>query len=159
MKKMWVYGGIALVVLALCMALALYLHLIGQQRAIETRGKELALTRTQISEVLAVNAYYGTKDYLVIEGKTDSGEELVAWFHGEQGEVEKMSRLVSRQTVLNTLKKNHPAMEVLHIIPAKQENNKAWEVLFAEGRYLHYYYMDMYSGKFLKSYQLLKADT
>lgn len=148
-----------LLVLALCTAFSLYLHLLGQKRAIEKRGEELALSRTQISEVIAVHAYYGTKDYIVIEGKTENGEELVAWFHGEQGEVEKMSRLVPRQTVLTSLKKEHPAMEVIRIIPAKQDNNKAWEVLFADGKYLHYYYMDMYSGTFLKSYQLLKADT
>lgn len=159
MRKSWVYGALALLFVVLCSALALYLHLRGQQRAIEEQGKALALSRTQITEVTSVGTYYGKQDYIVIEGKTEDGEKLVAWFHGEQGEVEKMSRLIPKENVLEALAKDHPGMQLIHIIPAKQDNSKVWEVLFAEGDYFHYYYIDMYNGKFLKSYQLQKADT
>ncbi|GED12813.1 cell wall elongation regulator TseB-like domain-containing protein [Aneurinibacillus migulanus] len=156
MKKSWLYGILALVMLVLCSALAMYLHVQGQQQAIKEKGSELALTRTQMNEVTFVDTYYGKQDYIVVEGKTESGEKLVAWFHGDQGEVEKMSRLVPKENVLKALGKDHPSMQLIHIIPAKQDNKKVWEVLFTEGDIFHYYYIDMYNGKLMKAYKLPK---
>ncbi|ERI08316.1 DUF5590 domain-containing protein [Aneurinibacillus aneurinilyticus] len=159
MKKSWLYGVLALVMLVLCSVLAVYLHLQGQQRAIKEKGSELALTRTQMNEVTFVNTYYGKQDYIVVEGKTESGEKLVAWFHGDQGEVEKMSRLIPKENVLKALNKDHPNMQLSHIIPAKQDNKKVWEVLFTEGNDFYYYYIDMYNGKLMKRYKLPKMNT
>lgn len=156
MKKSWLYGILALVMLVLCSALAMYLHVQGQQQAIKEKGSELALTRTQMNEVTFVDTYYGKQDYIVVEGKTESGEKLIAWFHGDQGEVEKMSRLVPKENVLKALGKDHPSMQLIHIIPAKQDNKKVWEVLFTEGDIFHYYYIDMYNGKLMKAYKLPK---
>ncbi|AMA73533.1 DUF5590 domain-containing protein [Aneurinibacillus thermoaerophilus] len=159
MKKFWLYGLFVLLVAALCVATFIYLHLRGQQHAIIERGTELALTRTQINEVTSVDVYYGTEDYIVVRGKTQTGEKLVAWFQGEQGEVEKMSRLIPEENVIEALTKQYPNFQLIHIIPAKQGKQKMWEVLFEDGdNSLNYYYIDMYTGKFLKVYRVPIAE-
>jgi uncharacterized protein YpmB len=159
MRNSWLYGALGLLIIVFGSMLALYLHLHGQQRTVIERGEELALRHTQIREITSIEEYYGKEDYIVIEGKTEEGEKLVAWFHGEQGEVEKMSRLIPRENIMETLAKEHPGMQLIHLIPAKQDNKKAWEALFVEGKYLNYYYLDVYNGKFLKSYRLQRTDS
>ena len=83
----------------------------------------------------------------------------MAWFQGEQGEVEKMSRLIPEENVIEALTKQYPNFQLIHIIPAKQGKQKMWEVLFEDGdNSLNYYYIDMYTGKFLKVYRVPIAE-
>ncbi|WP_027417531.1 DUF5590 domain-containing protein [Aneurinibacillus terranovensis] len=157
--KNWLLGAAGLLLVILCVSLGLYLHLNGQQRTLLETGKTLAHEKTDINEVLSVDQYNGKVPYIVVQGITKKGEPLVAWFKGNQVDaVEDMNRLVSKKSVIQAIVNKNPRAEIIHVIPGEDGQQKFWEALFVDSKNkFNYYYIDMYTGQFIKSYQLQQA--
>ncbi|WP_052947681.1 cell wall elongation regulator TseB-like domain-containing protein [Aneurinibacillus tyrosinisolvens] len=158
MKRWIIYVVSGLVLLALWASFDLYWHVRSQQRNVTAQGTELAHEKTQIQEIDEVDTFHGKEDYLVVQGRTGQGQKQIAWFKDGAVDVENTDRVVSKESVIQAIKKENPQTEFVHVIPGKTGNDKFWEVLFLDKEHrFNYYYFDMHTGRFIKSYRLLKA--
>ena len=158
MKK-WIFTIVGFIlVVGLGVVLSFIFHLNGVGEDVRTQGEELARSRTPITQVESVDIYYGKEQCIVVQGKDNKGNPLMAWFVANTSEVDDAKKLVSQKSVVDTLKSNNPGMNILHVTPGKEGTQKFWEVVFldANGKY-NYYYVDMYTGKLFRTYGLEKA--
>lgn len=158
MKK-WIFIIVGLIlVLGLGVVFSFIFHLNGVGQDVRTQGEQLAHSRTPITQVESVDVYYGKEECIVVQGKDNNGQSLMAWFVANTSEVDHVEKLVTQKSVVDTLKSSNPGMKILHITPGKEGTQKFWEVVFldADGKY-NYYYVDMYTGKLFRTYGLEKA--
>ncbi|WCK56123.1 DUF5590 domain-containing protein [Aneurinibacillus sp. Ricciae_BoGa-3] len=148
--------GVIVFIMAGC--LVIYFHVTGQEQTIVDQAKAEAHAKTPINEVTAVDVYNGTRSYVTVQGKSRTGEPLIAWINGSKVNVEDMNRIVNKSGIITAIKQKNPGAYIVHVIPGQDGNQKFWEALFidSEDNY-NYYYVDIYSGQVTKTYRLQKA--
>jgi uncharacterized protein YpmB len=152
----FIFVGVIVFILAGC--LIIYFHVQGQERTIVDQAKAAAHARTPINEVTDVDVYNGGQSYVTVQGKSRTGEPLIAWINGSKIDVEDMNRIVNKAGIIQAIKKKNPGAYIVHVIPGQDGRQKFWEASFidSENNY-NYYYVDMYSGQVTKTYRLQKT--
>ncbi|HBI04902.1 MAG TPA: hypothetical protein DDY49_12840 [Paenibacillaceae bacterium] len=157
MKK-WILISLGIVLLiGVTVFLSFIFHLNGVVDDIQAQGESLARS-TPIKQVDEVDVYYGKEQCIVVQGKDAKGNPLMAWFINGKSEVDDAKKLVTRKSVVDTLKKSNSKIKILHVTPGKEGAKKFWEVVFLDkNEKYNYYYIDMYTGKLISTFLLEKA--
>lgn len=138
------------------MAYSLY----SQKQQLQTEGMTLARQFTAITSVDQVNMYNGKESFLVVEGKTDQNIPIIAWFKDQQlVRYEYRNSLKSEEGLEENIKQKIAVAGKIEAIPGMEDKTPLWEIRFTdqEGK-LNYYYYNMKSGDFIRSYRLQKME-
>ncbi len=153
--------GLTLILLVILWQLGqLTYHVMSEKNQWEEEGIALAKKNTAIKSVTKVSLFHGNHRYIVVEGVNASGIPMLAWFQEEglfEG-FEYMKDLVSIEQVKEKVKKDIPQAEFIRLQPGMENRRPLWEIVMKdqEGK-IGYYYYDMKSGEFIRSYRLQKV--
>jgi uncharacterized protein YpmB len=156
--KKWIFIIIGIVlIIGVTVFFSFLSHLNGVTEDIQAKGESLARS-TPIKKVDEVDLYYGKEECIVVQGKDAKGNPLMAWFINGKAEVDDARKLVTKKSVIDTLKKTNSSIKILHVTPGKEGDKKFWEVVFLDkNEKYNYYYIDMYTGKLISTFYLEKA--
>lgn len=159
--RSWLIGLSLVLLVIVWQAGQLTYHVLSEKNKWEERGMELAKKYTAIESITKVSLYHGDRSYLVVEGKNPSGIDMMAWFR-EEGAFEGyeyVKDLISVEQVKERMRKDIPQAEFVRLQPGMENRAPLWEVVMKdqEGK-LGYYYYDMKSGDFIRSYRLQKVE-
>lgn len=131
-------------------------HLLQEKNQWEAQGAKWAKEKTAMTEVDKVVPYNGEESYLAVEGKTAANGSLIAWYkNGQNVGLEYRKDIVSEDEISKKVSQMSPGAKILRVIPGFEKQKTLWEAVFLDsvGKY-NYYYFDMKSGNFIRSYQL-----
>lgn len=156
----WLIGLSLFFLIIVWQAGQLTYHVMSEKHQWEELGIELAKKYTAIVNITKVSLYNGEKSYIIVEGKNPAGIPMIAWFR-EEGLFERYEYakdLVSVQQVKQKVQTDIPQAEILRLLPGMENRKPLWEIVLKdqEGK-LGYYYYDMKSGEFIRSYRLQKV--
>jgi uncharacterized protein YpmB len=132
--------------------------LFSEKNTWETAGIELAKSQTGILHIDEVTQYHGEDSYLIVQGKSEQGVAMIAWFQNEKLiHFQYASDTTDKETITEKVFLAEGAIELKALRPALGQQKPLWEVVFIdeEGQY-NYQYYDMLSGEFVRSYRLQK---
>jgi uncharacterized protein YpmB len=146
---------IGLLAVAFALLYDLTSSVVGSQRAIEEQARKWAAERTSITQIEEIDEYRGKQAYAVVMGKNRVGTPVIAWMNEKEIHFDTMEHAVTKQSVLDAVKRGYPGGKILHVVPGLEENRRFWEaaVRDQEGRYLYIQY-DFYTGKVIKTYMV-----
>ncbi|MCA1030481.1 DUF5590 domain-containing protein [Bacillus timonensis] len=114
---------------------------------------EIAREKASIVTVDEVYTYYGSKEYQVVIGHNDKGENVIVWVPERKDKI--VSRLnsqgVTKKSVLKKLYEERKPKKIKSVKLGIERNIPIWEVIYYDQNdRLTYYYSDFQTGNFLK---------
>lgn len=160
MRK-WLIGLSLVFLILLWQVGQLTYHVVSEKNKWEELGIQLAKEYTAIEHITNVTLFHGSQSYIVVEGTNPAGVQMVAWFR-EEGIFERyeyVKDLVSVDQVKEKVKRDVPRAEFVRLQPGMENRAPLWEVVVRDsvGKFGYYYY-DMKSGEFLRSYRLQRVE-
>lgn len=160
MKK-WILLLVAVLVSLLWVMASLYVEINKELDIKQTNAINIAKKQTSIQTVSHVERYYGENAYQVIHGKTKKGHSIIVWVPEDKGKViyEDASKGLSEADVRNLILTSRNPKEIIDIRLGAIKKQPVWEVTYVDfqNRYT-FFYMDFYTGNFIKRYSLNKGD-
>lgn len=127
----------------------------------EKEGIMLALEFTAIEQVEKVSLYHGKDRYTVVQGKNASDIPMIAWFKDGSFEgFEYEKDVIPQERIEEQVRAQVKIKEWVRLQPGMEDRRPVWEaVLIDEENKFNYYYYDMLSGQFIRSYRLQKENS
>lgn len=159
--KNWLIGLSFLLVLVLWQSGHLLYNVLGEKSQWVDEGKALAGSYTEIEQVEKVSQYHGKASYIVVQGKNAAGQPITAWFRDGLFEgVAYDQELIQAEVIQEKVSDQVKVKEWIRIQPGMEDRRPLWEaVLIDEDNKFNYYYYDMKSGQFIRSYRLQKVSS
>ncbi|MEW9669808.1 DUF5590 domain-containing protein [Ammoniphilus sp. 3BR4] len=150
-----------LLLLAVWQSGHLLYSVLGDKSKWEEEGTVLAKSYTEIEQVEKVSQYHGKASYIVVQGRNAADQPITAWFRDglfEGAEYDK--DLMTAENIQEKVSKQVKVKEWIRLQPGMEDRRPLWEaVLRDEDNKFNYYYYDMKSGQFIRSYRLQKASS
>lgn len=123
---------------------------------------EKALNRvkneTAIVEVENTSFYNGSKSYVVVTGKDDQNEKLVAWVPNKKGKIieKKWADGISKEQAINKLNDEKQPKELLSVRLGYESVGPVWEITYLDQQdNLNYFYLLFSTGEWWKKIENL----
>ncbi|WP_144933281.1 DUF5590 domain-containing protein [Paenibacillus sp. 32O-W] len=157
-KKRIVWGSIAAVALLVFIAFRFYDAVRADLRLEKEQAVKTVLQETRIEQVDAVRPFVGDKPYMVVYGKSDRDEEMIAWVHEDGVDVKLAREGVSSETIREKMLAKNPEMDIVHINAGKMQDVFVWEVFYKQkeeaGERYYYDYYRFSDGSHLDTYRM-----
>ncbi|SFE34564.1 hypothetical protein [Alteribacillus iranensis] len=155
MKKwVWWSGGIA-IVLVICLVTVLYISARSVIAEEMKTAENIMLQNDEISTVHQVYYYYG--DQAVYTGSSVTTEGNEAWvFVIEDNVVRIMNKEegISVENAVQQVKEQFSLQQVRSVKPGIENGEAIYEMTFEKDERLHFYYIKMKDGSFIKRYSI-----
>ncbi|MFF2875662.1 DUF5590 domain-containing protein [Gottfriedia sp. NPDC057991] len=154
MKKWLVILGLSIIFLSLFL-IATYQSSISKLNDDKKHAEELVLNQGYLKSVEASDYFHGKEQAIVVSGKDDANNEMIAWV--QDGEVitrKKSEGLTQKQIIDKVVSERNP--KKIHKVKLGIENKiPLWEVVYIDqdGRY-NFYYAAFENGELLKRYSI-----
>ncbi|TMU86787.1 peptidase [Bacillus sp. BHET2] len=126
------------------------------------RQAEKALSRveneTTIVEVQNTSFYNGSKSYVVVTGKNEQNEKMVAWVPNKNGKIieKKWADGLSKDQALNKLRDEKQPKEVLSLRLGYESVGPVWEITYLDNQdNLNYFYLLFSTGEWWRKIENL----
>ncbi|MGE6752297.1 DUF5590 domain-containing protein [Rossellomorea sp. NPDC071047] len=123
---------------------------------------EKALNRvkseTAIVEVENTSFYNGSKSYVVVTGKDDQNEKLVAWVPNKKGKIieKKWADGISKEQAINKLNDEKQPKELLSVRLGYESVGPVWEITYLDQQdNLNYFYLLFSTGEWWRKIENL----
>ncbi len=132
---------------------------LGEKQQWKLEGISLAKEYTAIENIEKVSLYHGKESYLVVQGTNAAQIPMIAWFREGQFEgFEYEKDIASAEQIEKLIQAQVKVKEWVRIQPGMENQRPLWEVVVIdEENKFNYYYYDMKSAQFIRSYKLQKT--
>ncbi len=113
---------------------------------------------TAIVEVENTSFYNGSKSYVVVTGKNEQDEKMVAWVPNEKGKIieKKWADGLSKDQALNKLRDEKQPKEVLSVRLGYESVGPVWEITYLDNQdNLNYFYLLFSTGEWWRKIENL----
>ncbi|MGM0751228.1 MAG: DUF5590 domain-containing protein [Bacillota bacterium] len=115
-------------------------------------------TETAIVDVESTSFYNGSKSYVVVTGKDDQNEKLVAWVPNKKGEIieKKWADGISKEEAINKLNDEKQPKELLSVRLGYESVGPVWEITYLDQQdNLNYFYLLFSTGEWWRKIENL----
>ena len=160
MEKKWILVIVGLVFLAGWQAYYLYNEVNAKPEKKEAEAVEVAKKEENLASIKNVDHFFKNETYYVVEGENEDGRDMIVWV-GEDKKVysESAKKGLSEGQMIDYVKANHDAKEIIDIRLGMEDEIPLWEVVYLDDqdRYTYYYgYFE--TGKRYEIYRLKESE-
>ncbi|MBP3040141.1 DUF5590 domain-containing protein [Bacillaceae bacterium Marseille-Q3522] len=151
-KKIIIIAFITLAVFT-GIAVNLYLRAVAPVHAAEQKAREIAAQQTSLQKIERFTLYNGSETYYVLEGKDESGDDIIAWIPENEGDIteKNASDGITEQEAVDELLQEADPEEIVDIRLGMENNTPLWEIYYRTGdNLMNYYYVNFETGEKVK---------
>ncbi|KFZ41876.1 copper amine oxidase [Anoxybacillus flavithermus] len=143
-------------------ALALYIDAYSDAISSKNESEQRAMKQAEkkgIIHITDVYTYRGSDVYIIVIGKNDKDEQMIAWVteKGRVVDVRKASEGITKQQAQSSVKPYHPR-EVVSVKLGMEKGVPLWEITYIDERDRYsFYYVRFEDGTFLKRYHFARG--
>lgn len=154
MKKWLIILGLGIIFILLFI-ISTYQSSISPLTKEKKLAEELAISEGYLKNVATSDYYHGKEDAIVLIGKDDINEEMIAWVQDEDIIVRKKSEGLTKTEVIDKVISERNPKEIHKVKLGIENKIPLWEVVYIDnqGRF-NYYYAAFENGELLKRYSI-----
>lgn len=154
MKKWLVILGLCIIFLSLFF-ISTYQSSLSDLNDDKKQAEELAISQGYLKTVSSADYYHGKEQAIVLTGKDDSNEEMIAWIQDGKIIARKKSEGLTRSEIIAKVKSERAPKEIHKVKLGIENKIPLWEVVYIDeqGRF-NFYYAAFENGDLLKRYSI-----
>ncbi|NNU90470.1 copper amine oxidase [Anoxybacillus sp. CHMUD] len=143
-------------------ALFLYIDAYSDAVSSKNESEQRAMKQAEKQGIIHIDdvyTYRGSDVYVIVIGKNDEGEQMIAWVteKGKIVDVRKASEGITKQQAQSSIKTYHPK-EVVSVKLGMEKGIPLWEITYIDERDRYsFYYVRFEDGAFLKRYHFARG--
>ncbi|MEH6939476.1 DUF5590 domain-containing protein [Bacillus sp. JJ664] len=154
MKKWLIILGLGIVFLALFF-ISTYQSSLSPLNDDKKKAVELAVKQGYIKTVASSDYYHGKEQAIVLTGKDDTNNEIIAWVQDGNIIARKKSEGLTKQEIIEKVTNERDPKEIHKVKLGIENKIPLWEVVYIDkqGRF-NFYYAAFENGELLKRYSI-----
>jgi uncharacterized protein YpmB len=160
MGKKWILVIVGLLVLASWQAYYLYSGVQAKPEKKEAEAVKIAKKEENLVSIKNVEHFFKNETYYVVEGKNEKGTDLIVWVGNDKKVYsENAKKGLSEAQMINYVKENHDAKEIIDSRLGMEDEIPLWEVVYYDDQERYtYYYGYFETGKRYEIYRLKESE-
>lgn len=159
MKK-WLLG-VSVSLIVIIFGMVIFYRIIHQEQwALENTAVTTAVYSANLVKVNRVDRFVADQTYTIVFGEDAEGNERIVWVGKDEVHHEKVTDGVSVESIIEKVRNNDPANEIIRTIPGKMDHTYVWEVFYKRvddtGTRYYYDYFQFRNGMYIDTYTLDK---
>jgi uncharacterized protein YpmB len=157
-QKKWLFWFIVGFLVLFFSSVLYYHHIQSPFEKMRQRAIQLVKEDGTITKVDKVSFSAYEKKHVIVFGRDEDNQKMIAWVTGKEVYVESLENGISKLRVKQIVKMLYPNAVILHVVPNIWRDEYVWEIMYkdthASNALSYYRYYRFSDGKLLAYYAL-----